>query len=201
MFQRLFRFRREDLILPVLLALVLAALWLAGDDLLLRLRYERTALPSGEAWRLVTGHLVHADGVHLAWNILGVGIVWTLFASDYRPLEWLAIILASMVAIDAGFAVLQPELEWYVGFSGVLHGCIAAGLLAWLSVGRDWVTAVVATLFAAKLIWEHRIGPLPFTSQSLTLPVIHEAHTYGALGGAFCGACVLIWRTRRGSPL
>jgi membrane associated rhomboid family serine protease len=48
-------------------------------------------------------------------------------------------------------------------------------------------------LFAAKLAWEHFAGPLPFTAASLELPVVHEAHTYGAVGGVLAG----LWLTRR----
>jgi membrane associated rhomboid family serine protease len=84
---------------------------------------------------------------------------------------------------SAGFLLLEPELDWYVGFSGVLHGCMAAGLVAWLRSTRDPLTWLVAGLFAAKLAWEHFQGALPFTAGTLSLPVVHEAHTYGAIGG------------------
>jgi hypothetical protein len=60
---------------------------------------------------------------------------------------------------------------------------MAAGLCAWLARTRDALTALVAVLFVAKLAWEHFAGPLPFTAASLDLPVIYQAHSYGALGG------------------
>jgi rhomboid family GlyGly-CTERM serine protease len=157
------------------------------------LRYERSAVLAGEAWRLVTGHLVHADLVHLGWNVLGVLIVAFLFARDYSWRAWLVILLVSTVTTDLGFLLLEPQLEWYVGFSGVLHGLMAAGLVAWLRTSRDAITWLVTGLFAAKLAWEHFAGPLPFTAASLELPVVHEAHTYGAIGGVLAG----LWLTRR----
>jgi glucose-6-phosphate-specific signal transduction histidine kinase len=40
---------------------------------------------------------------------------------------------------------------------------------------------------------------MPFTSQTLALPTIFEAHTYGALGGLL-GAAWLEWRRRPGDP-
>jgi rhomboid family GlyGly-CTERM serine protease len=97
------------------------------------------------------------------------------------------------VATDLGFLLFEPQLEWYVGFSGVLHGLMAAGLVAWLRATRDAVTWIVVVLFAAKLAWEHVAGPLPFTAQSLSMPVVHEAHTYGAVGGLVAG----LWLGRR----
>ncbi len=61
---------------------------------------------------------------------------------------------------------------------------MAAGLCAWLWRTPDALTALVAVLFALKLGWEHFMGALPFTAATLAMPVIHEAHTYGAIGGA-----------------
>jgi len=138
---------------------------------------------------------VHADAAHLTWNLAGLALVAWLFAREYTRREWIVILVASTVAIDAGFLAFEPQLEWYVGFSGVLHGLMAGGLLAWLVRHRDGVTAIVAVLFAAKLAWEHLVGPLPFTAETLSIPVVHQAHTYGAIGGAL-GAWVCLRRTR-----
>jgi rhomboid family GlyGly-CTERM serine protease len=177
----------------VVLVAVLLAFHGFGAGALPVLRYERSAVLAGEAWRLVTGHLVHADAAHLGWNVVGVLLVGVLFAREYSPVQWLVVLLASVAAIDLGFLLLEPRLEWYVGFSGVLHGWMAAGLVAWLHRSRDPLTWLVAALFMAKLAWEHYAGALPFTAESLSLPVVHEAHTYGAIGGLLAG----LWFTRR----
>ena len=191
--QRLLSFRSEVAVIPAALVLALVVFHLAGVDALDSLRYDRDAVLAGEAWRLVTGHLVHSDAIHLGWNLLGVVIVGFLFAGDYSPREWLVILLVSTAATDLGFLLLEPQLEWYVGFSGVLHGLMAAGLVAWLRTSRDPVTWLVTALFAGKLAWEHYAGALPFTAESLSLPVVHEAHTYGAVGGLLAA----LWLARR----
>ena len=191
--QRLLSFHSAVAVFPAVLVAVLLAFHGLGADALPVLRYERSAVLSGEAWRLVTGHLVHADMVHLGWNVLGVLIVAFLVARDYSWRQWLVILGVSIATTDLGFLLLAPQLEWYVGFSGVLHGLMAAGLVAWLRTSRDAITWIVTGLFAAKLAWEHFAGPLPFTAASLELPVVHEAHTYGAIGGALAG----LWLTRR----
>jgi len=191
--QRLLSFHSATAVFPVVLIAVLLAMHGLGADALPVLRYERSAVLAGEAWRLVTGHLVHADLVHLGWNVLGVLIVAFLFARDYSWRAWLVVLVASTATTDLGFLLLEPQLEWYVGFSGVLHGLMAAGLVAWLRTSRDAITWIVTGLFAAKLAWEHFAGPLPFTAASLAVPVVHEAHTYGAIGGGLAG----LWLTRR----
>jgi rhomboid family GlyGly-CTERM serine protease len=136
---------------------------------------------------------VHGDAAHLGWNLLGVALVGLLFGRGYRPWQWLAVLAAALLVIDLGFLLLEPQLAWYVGFSGALHGLMAAGLVAWLWRARDAVTWLVAAIFCAKLAWEHAAGPLPFTAESMSLPVVHAAHTYGAVGGALAG----LWLTHR----
>ena len=177
---------------------LLTGLWLAGPEVTAALRYERGAVLDGEWWRLMTGHLVHADAAHLAWNLAGAALVWWLFGAEYGRAEWAAILFASAAAIDVAFLGAMPGLDWYVGLSGVLHGCMAAGLAAWLARARDPLVLAVAVLFAAKLGWEHWQGPLPFTAGTLELPVIVEAHSYGALGGL--AAALVLLRARRGRP-
>ena len=176
-----------------MLAALMVALQATDVD---ALRYDRTAVLHGELWRLVKGHLVHADAAHLARNLEGLALVAWLFATEYARGEWLVILIASTTASDLGFLVRERQLDWYVGFSGVLHGLMAGGLLAWLVRHRDGVTAIVAVLFAAKLAWEHIVGPLPFTAQTLSIPIIHQAHTYGAIGGVL-GAYGCLRRNRR----
>ena len=195
------RFRPTEWLLPVAILIMLLAVMHGGEHAAQALRYERAAVLSGEAWRLLTGHLVHADGSHLLWNALGLALVFALFAGEYAPVEWVAIMLASTAAIDLGFLVFEPQMAWYVGLSGVLHGLMAAGLAAWLRERRDLVCVAIAAIFIGKLTWEHLRGPLPFTAESLTVPVIHEAHTYGAVGGALCAMILLACRSRPRPPL
>ena len=39
--------------------------------------------------------------------------------------------VASVAMIDLGFVLFEPQLDWYVGLSGVLHGALAAGAVSW----------------------------------------------------------------------
>ena len=181
--------------------LLLVMLWLAGPGATGWLRYDRAAVLGGQAWRLLSGHLVHADAAHLAWNLAGAALVWWLFAAEFSRRGWCLVMLASTVAIDLGFMFFMPQLEWYVGFSGVLHGCMAAGLVAWLGRARDPVTLAVAIVFAAKLGWEHFAGPMPFTSATLALPVVVEAHSFGAIGGAVAALGLRHAHRPGGAPL
>lgn len=159
-------------------AIVLFAL--SGDSARLLLRYERSAVLHGELWRLITAHLVHGNPWHCTLNLAGMGLAAMLFGRDYSPLQWLGILFLSALVIDAGFVFYEPQLQWYVGLSGVLHGAIAAGLIAWWGYENRVLTLTFGILVMAKLFWEQNRGALPFSGD---MPVIVDAHLYGALGG------------------
>jgi len=182
---------------PVLLSTLLVGLQWSVDGSRAGLEYQRAAIVGGEWWRLLTGHLIHADWLHLSWNLLGLAIVAALFGRELRYGDWLLIPVVSMLVIDAGFLFVQPELLWYVGFSGVLHGLMVAALVVHVGQERDALSAAVALLLVAKLLWEQFAGPLPFTVASTGLPVVVSAHGWGALGGGCAGVWILGRRARK----
>jgi rhomboid family GlyGly-CTERM serine protease len=174
--------RRGLALLAACFLLLLPAL--AGDSGQALLRYERSALADGQWWRLLSAHLVHLDFRHALLNVTGLALIWALFARDYAPRGWLAIVLAAIAAIDAGLWLGDSTVQWYVGSSGVLHGAMAAGTLAHVRKGeRDgWL---LAALLAAKLVYEQSVGALPFSGSD---PVVVDAHLYGVIGGAGAAA-------------
>jgi rhomboid family GlyGly-CTERM serine protease len=161
---------------------------LGGEPLRLAWRYQRDAVAAGEFWRLLTAHIVHLDAAHALLNALGLVLLWGLFARAWSPLQWLCAILLSLLAIDAGFWFLAPQLQWYVGASGLLHGIFACGCIALLRQ-RDWIGAVSAAVFIGKLIWEQRVGPLPFEESGAVVTI---AHLYGAVGGFVAGLLLAV---------
>lgn len=167
-------------------ALALLAPMLAGEAGRELLRYERSALAAGEWWRLASAHLVHLSWRHALLNVLGLALLWALFARDYTPRQWLLILGAAALAIDAGLLLLHSTLQWYVGSSGVLHGVLAAGALAHLRRGEadGWL---LTGLLAGKLAYEHWAGALPLAG---AVAVVLPAHLYGALGGAAAALAV-----------
>lgn len=168
--------------LPAIIIAVGLALQLSGDEGLAALRYDRTAIANGEIWRLVAGHWVHLGTGHFVLNAAGLVLVWYLAGGAYSKLQWLLVIAGSLVVMDAGFWILMPELDWYVGLSGLLHGMLAAGVVG-LWRHRRSEAVVIASVLAAKLAYEIVVGPLPGSAATAGGAVITEAHLFGALGG------------------
>lgn len=171
-----------------LLVATVVLLSLGKDTARMLLRYDRVAiLDAGEYWRLVTGHLVHDSVRHLALNLAGLAGVVALFPRHYAPGNWLWIALASVVAIDVGFVWNEPQLEWYVGLSGLLHGVLAAGAIAWWRFESKALALTLTVVLIVKLTWEQVQGALPLSGD---MSVIVAAHLYGAIGGALAAGAI-----------
>src|SRR5215475_12989230 len=84
-----------------------------GDLARATLRYERAAVASGEWWRLITAHFVHIDLEHALLNIMGVVLMWAIFARDLAPRQWLIVTIVVLCAIDAGLWFRDRNTDWY----------------------------------------------------------------------------------------
>jgi rhomboid family GlyGly-CTERM serine protease len=157
----------------------LALVELGGEPLRNALSYQREAIAAGQWWRVLSAHVVHLDANHAVLNGLGLVLMWALFARDYSPLRWLAIYWVSALAISLGLYVFDPQIEWYVGASGALHGVMTAGTLAHLR-RRDLDGWILAIFIVAKLSYEQFAGQMPFAGAANT---VVDAHLYGAIGG------------------
>ncbi|MEW6692560.1 MAG: rhombosortase [Pseudomonadota bacterium] len=184
------------LLLPWWPPLLLGTLWgtlqaLGGPALW---GHERQAIGDGQVWRLLTGQLVHLNAVHLALNLLGLAGVMAVWARELTPpLTLLGMVLGSACTVGLGLWLLAPEVAWYAGASGVLHGLFAAGIVLATETGRALRTAAALGLLL-KLVLEARLNT--GTAGLIGAPVIHVAHQFGAFGG---GMSALVWRLLRRS--
>ncbi len=158
---------------------LLALLEFIGEPARAALSFDRQAIAAGQWWRLLSAHFVHLDAQHTVLNSLGLVLMWALFARDYSPWRWAAIYLGSALAVSAGLWFGNPELDWYVGASGALHGVMTAGTIAHL-IRRDLDGWILAIFIVVKLAYEQLAGALPFAG---TAETVVDAHLYGAIGG------------------
>jgi len=86
------------------------------------------------------------------------------------------------VVVGATIHLLNPEVQRYVGLSGVLHGLFVTGALSETACDRRWGLGLLAAV-GAKLAYEQLFGPLPGSEAGAGGPVLVDAHLYGALGG------------------
>jgi rhomboid family GlyGly-CTERM serine protease len=185
-------------LVPGAIVIVALALLISGDAGREWLRFDRTGIAAGEAWRLLTGHLVHLGVTHALLNLVGLALVWFLVGRTFSSRQWLWVIAGSVAAIDVGLWFGNPSLEWYVGLYGLLHGMLSAGIVAGL-VARSREAAVLAVVVAGKLAWEQFAGPLPGSEATSGGAVIVDAHLYGVVGATLVAVTMI--RVRGRAPI
>jgi len=180
--------------------LLLAVFLLFGGELAREwLRFDRQGIRSGEVWRLVTGHVVHLGWSHFALNAAGLALVWFLVGGAYDIRRWAMVCALSVLTMDVGLWLFDPDLQWYVGLSGLLHGILAAGIVVALEK-PDKETLALLLLLIAKLAWEQYGGPLPGSEATAGGRVVVDSHLFGAIGGAAAAIWLRI-RVRNATPI
>jgi len=164
-------------VLLILLPMLLPAAWQE------RLEYQAMAIADGQWWRLISGHLVHLGWGHLSMNLLGFLLIWELFLRNRMTARRCLFGLFALTLIcSLGLYLFSPQVAWYRGLSGVLHGLLVWALLRGLA-GQPVGNGLLLGLLAAKLAWEQWSGPLPGSEAVAQGLVIVDAHLYGAVGG------------------
>ncbi|MCW8826144.1 MAG: rhombosortase [Gammaproteobacteria bacterium] len=169
--------------LGLLVPLLLISIFSLIPELSGELRYQRNEILIGEWWRIYSGQLGHMSINHLLLNLGGLVIFWLLFSRTTSSTIWLLVIALTMTTTGLGLLWLSPQLEWYLGFSGVLHALFFCALIFELKLGRRSTTIPLLMLLLAKLTWEMLIGATPGSAELIGGNVVVDAHLYGALSG------------------
>lgn len=184
---------RKMPVLVMLLVLIMLALLIFTQDVVKPLlRFSRPEILEGQLWRILTGHLVHTNVAHGVMNMVALVLIFLLVGARFTLWRWAftAIVLAFSTSLL--LFLFSPEVYWYVGLSGLLHGLLALGLAEALIKQRDAVHAVALLLLGVKVVREQLPGvDMQHVSTLIEAPVVVDAHFYGALGGL---VLVFIWR-------
>lgn len=153
-----------------------------GDPAREWFQYDRDAVLAGEIWRLVTAHLVHLGVGHTALNLVALFLVYWFLGNEFTLGQWAWVSGLAVAMIAVGFVWLRPELHWYVGLSGLLHGWLVAGAARRLWRGnKDGL--ILLSVVLIKGFYEQLAGPLPGSELASGGPVVVDAHWFGILGG------------------
>jgi len=176
--------------LALAIAVLCIVLQLLGLETLLR--FDRAKIDGGAWWLLLTGNFVHLGTSHLLLNLAGLILIVALVWPNFNASEWFLITLISSIGVGVGLYWRDPGINWYVGFSGTLHGLIMAGTLA--DFRRFPIPALLLlVMVCAKLGYEQLNGPVPGSESAAGGAVVVNSHLCGAITGAVLGALLLGW--------
>ena len=168
----------------IIFSAIVVTLKLSGDGISDFLRYSRPEILDGQIWRLFTAHFIHHGWSHLAMNLTGLVLIWMIAGKWLSLNKALFASIFSTLIIGLGLLFLNPEISWYVGSSGIIHGLWMMAAIYGLRM-QHWDAYALFALLMLKLAWEQVLGPIPGSNDMAGLPIIVDAHLYGAVSGLF----------------
>jgi membrane associated rhomboid family serine protease len=154
----------------------------AAGTLADRLALYGPKVSHGEWYRLVTSGFVHANLLHVAFNMVLLYRVGEALETSLGRVRFVVLYFASLLAGSFGALLLSPNV-YTVGASGAVFGLFAALAIAQRRSGVD--------------VWRNGIGGLIVLNLiiTFTVPGISVGgHVGGLVGGGALGA--LMFRSR-----
>lgn len=142
--------------------------------------FDRSAIATGEVWRLITGHLVHSDARHALWDIGALAAIGCLMEAQGRR-RMMAALLAGVIAVDVCLWWFMPALERYCGLSGLLNALFVVALADLWKTHRHPLFPLAGLGLCVKLAVEIAAEQSLFVSTAW--PSVPLAHLAGCMGG------------------
>ncbi len=139
---------------------------------------------SASFWTYYTCHFTHWDFSHYIANIICFSVLGMLLYS-IKPPAFFILLFLSPFFISLSFHVLEPDLHFYCGLSGVVSSLFASLTILYLFDNDYRLRGIILmTLLLLKLTLENTISVTPFmpVNRFEAFPLAHSA---GAFAGIF----------------
>jgi len=160
------------------------------------LAYYHTGINQFEFWRLLTATFCHTNFNHLAMNLIGLIVTLGLFIDTFKKMTLLPLIVFSSLFIGLALFLLEVNVLWYVGFSGVLHALFSYGVMSDINNKDRWGYLLGLGL-VVKIAYEQFFGAQQSTVELIGAPVLINAHLYGVLAGIIFYALNWVAKNRK----
>jgi rhomboid family GlyGly-CTERM serine protease len=145
--------------------------------------YDRSAILSGQIWRMFTGHWVHFSTSHLVYDLLALGIAGSIIETQRLPnFGWMCLLAPWF--ISAVLLCFEPQMKCFGGLSALATTVIVYLALFGLHDAGPWRWVCLAALLGitGKIIFEMTTGRMIFaTTGNISVAVSATSHLTGAL--------------------
>jgi len=140
----------------------------------------------GEYWRFFSAHITHYSWIHCLSNIIGLLLLMGIFSDVKCKMHWLIVATMTGAAISIGLILFSTQLNWYMGFSGILTGLYAYASIKVLN--ENIMLAVIILIALAGYITAQLFeGELISSLLLANLKTSSHAHAYGFSAGIIYG--------------
>ncbi len=137
------------------------------------------SVAEGEWYRLVTTGFLHANFIHIGFNMLLLFFLGRLLEPALGTPRFLALYFASLLAGSFGALVLEPN-SFGIGASGAIFGLAGAVFVIARGRGMDALAGQIGFLIVFNLIFS-------FASPRVSV----GAHLGGLVGGVICALAIV----------
>ncbi len=166
----------------LVVSVILLITMFLGEQTLSQFQYQRQMVLDGQIYRLLTAHFVHTNLYHTLLNLAGLIIIGLLANTYLIQKDWWVVLLVSAIFVGGGLILLDQNVQWYRGLSGILHGVVVLMILKARQLA-SMIRAIILVGLGVKLMLEQMHTGLWQSEQLIGAPVIVNAHLYGVMGG------------------
>lgn len=144
--------------------------------------YERGLLfgpyvNDGEWWRLITSGFLHADPLHLIFNMVGVYFLGQMLEPALGAVRFAALYFGSLLVGSFGVLLLSPEAST-IGASGAVFGLLGGAFILMRQRGIDPMRSFIGPILILNIFLTFRPG------------ISIGAHLGGLVGGVICAVII-----------
>lgn len=174
--------KSQQIIGPIVVIAICIGLFFVDADVHQKLRFDRTLIEENQFWRLLSANFIHTNLNHLLLNLAGVILLWGLHGHYYKMGSYLGLTLFCSAFCTLLLFYFAPDLSWYVGLSGTLHGLFILG--AYYDIRNKLKSGWLLMLgIWSKVAYEQWHGPSTEVVAMIEANVAIDAHLFGAGAG------------------
>lgn len=137
--------------------------------------FDRTAIAEGEWWRLLSGHWIHSDASHLAWNSGALLVLGAVLEMKERRALFPALLVGSLT-VDLLVWFTLPGMTHYCGLSGILNALLPPVLYTLWRRSGSTLPVLIGLCSLGKILVETVAGQALLTQTAwASVPLAHLA--------------------------